>query len=135
LQNEEPLKKRRKRIEVNPGPYTYEGKIRRVRPILGKNSDLKYPEIDEQLKKDLQTKDLKKDHDLRQRLLPALVKSYNQTLNKHPDNIKDYKFYTKKVVKALEPLLSAKYKNPYVGASLKAILNYIILFCVSESTI
>jgi hypothetical protein len=114
-EEDEPERKRRRRVE-DPNARSNNNKrsAGKVYPILNKRSNIIYPVLDKELETDIQQKNLKEDYSLRQRLLPKMLQAYNATLGSHPDNVLDYKYFMKKVVKEMLPLLSAQYTNPYV---------------------
>jgi hypothetical protein len=71
-----------------------------------------HPTLDDDLRKDLADKDIRKDENLRGRFLPKMKEAYVATLSGHPDNVSDYKFFVDKVVGAIPEL--QHYDNPYV---------------------
>jgi len=86
-----------------------------VKAILNKNSELHFPEIDDELRRELRDKDLGTDEKLRSKFLPKMNQAYKITLNGHEDNVQDYKFFVKKAVANI-PELQVRYTNPYVRA-------------------
>jgi len=70
------------------------------------------PVIDDELRQELATKDIRDDADLRHNFLERMNQAYIATLDGHADNVSDYKFFTDKVVGSIPEL--QRYDEPYV---------------------